>query len=252
MKWFNSLKLSLKITFSFLSITIAVGIMSIFTLLSVEDLRERSQEVSEVHFEGLRLLTHIAEAYPMMLVKTRDVILSETLTQRKQYAQQINKDERDIDDWTRQLASKLPSQEEQDLYKKYTVSLQEFHSLRITAIGLAIDEQELQQANQLIYGDLNKKAEELKTTLDKLIETKEKIAKKVQEDNDKVVQDAYLILLVFGFIVLAITVAIPFWIKGQISRPIEILEEKAERLALGDLEDTTFKLKGRNDEIGKL
>ncbi|WP_338814768.1 response regulator [Bernardetia sp. Wsw4-3y2] len=252
MKWFNSFKLSTKITISFLIITVVVGVMSVFTLISIEDLRERSKEVSEVHFEGLRLLTHIAEAYPMMLVKTRDVILSETLTQRKQYAQQITRDERDIDEWTRQLGSKLPSEKEQELYEKYTTSLQEFHSLRVTALGLAIDEQDLQQANQLIYGELNKKAEELKTTLDNLIETKEKIAAQVQEDNDKLVQQAYKTLGGFGGLVFLITIFIPFWIKGQISRPIEIMEEKAEQVALGNLENVEFKLRGRNDEIGKL
>jgi len=92
----------------------------------------------------------------------------------------------------------------------------------------------------------------LKNTLDDLIKTKEEIAAKVQEDNDKVVQKAYTNLGVFGFLVLLITVLIPFWIKSQVSKPIEIMEEKAEQVALGNLEAGEFKLRGRNDEIGKL
>jgi len=53
-------------------------------------------------------------------------------------------------------------------------------------------------------------------------------------------------------LVLLITVLIPFWIKSQVSKPIEIMEEKAEQVALGNLEAGEFKLRGRNDEIGKL
>jgi hypothetical protein len=104
----------------------------------------------------------------------------------------------------------------------------------------------------MIYGDLEKQSKDLKNTLDDLIKTKEEIAAQVQKDNDKVVQKAYTNLGGFGFLVLLITVLIPFWIKGQVSKPIEIMEEKAAQVALGDLNGVEFKLRGRNDEIGKL
>lgn len=252
MKWFNSFKLSTKITLSFLIITVMVGVMSFLTLQYINDMRKRSQQVSQVHFEGLRLLTHIGEAYPMTLVKTRDVILSDSLPQRRKYRDDIEEEEDKIKDWTKELGNKMTSQKEKELYIKFIESLKIFKELRRTALVYAIDDGDLQRAAHLVYGDLESQSKNLKSTLDDLIKTKEEIAAQVQEDNDNVVQKAYTNVSVFGFLVLLITILIPFWIKGQISRPIEILEEKAERLALGDLENTTFNLKGRNDEIGKL
>ncbi|WP_338761326.1 response regulator [Bernardetia sp. ABR2-2B] len=250
MKWLNSL--SSKITFSFLIITIMVGVMSALTLKYVEDLRERSEEISEVHFEGLRLLTHIAEAYPMTLVKTRDVILSDSLPQRKTYRMDIEEEEEKIKNWTEELGNKMTSEEEKELYTKFKESLKSFKDLRRAALVYAIDEGDLQRSSAMIYGNLENQSKELKSTLDNLIKTKEEIAKKVQTDNNKVVQKTFIYLGVFGGIVLLITIFIPFWIKGQISRPIEIMEEKAAQVALGDLNNVEFKLRGRNDEIGKL
>ncbi len=252
MNWFNSLKLSLKITFSFLIITVMVGVMSFFTLRFVTDLRERSQEVSEIHFEGLRLLTHIAEAYPMTLVRTRDVILSDSLIQREDYRTDIEENEEKIKDWTEKLESKMTSQKEKELYSNFTESLTEFKDLRRTTLVYAIDEGDLQRARTMIYGDLEKQSKNLKKILDDLIEAKEKIAIQVQKDNSQVVQETYTTLGIVVTIVLLITIIIPFWIRGQVSRPIEIMEEKAAQVALGNLENVEFKLRGRNDEIGKL
>lgn len=252
MKWFNSLKLSLKITFSFLIITVMVAIMSIVTWQYIDDLRERSEEVSQVHFEGLRLLTHIAEAYPMILVKTRDAVFSDSIPQRKTYRDEIEEDEDKIKEWTKSLGVKMTTQKEKELYDKYTTSLQEFKKLRRAALVYAIDEGDLQRANALIYGRLEEQSKDLKTTLDDLIKTKEEIAAQVQDDNNQVVKEVRINLAIFGIIIFIITLAIPFWIKGQISRPIEIMEEKAEQIALGNLEGGEFKLRGRNDEIGKL
>ena len=252
MKWLNSFKLSAKITFSFFVITVVVGIMSAFTLLYITDMRQRAQQVAKVDFEGLRLLTHIAEAYPMTLVKTRDIILSDSLPQRKTYRYEIEEEEAKIQEWTKDLGSKMLLDKEKELYTKYTESLKKFQQLRRAALVYAIDEGDLQRAKDLIYEDLEKQSKDLKTTLDNLIKTKEEITAQAQEENDKIVEKAFTNLGLLGFLVLLITVAIPFWIKGQISRPIEIMEEKAEQVALGNLENAKFKLKGRNDEIGKL
>ncbi len=226
--------------------------MSVLTLKYVEDLRERSHEISEVHFEGLRLLTHIAEAYPMTLVKTRDVILSDSLPQRKTFRLDIEEDEEKIKKWTEQLEGKMTSQAETELYSKFVASLKEFKDLRRAALVYAIDEGDLQRSSALIYGKLDRQSKELKATLDNLIETKEEIAAQVQTDNERVVRKTFTYLGIFGGLVLIITLIIPFWIRGQISRPIRIIEEKAEQVALGDLENVEFRLRGRNDEIGKL
>ncbi len=252
MEWFNSLKLSLKITFSFLIITVVVGIMSLFALHYITDLRERLKQVSEIHFEGLRLLTHIAEAYPMTLVKTRDIIFSDSIVQRSNYRKEIEEEELKIRDWTVKLESKMTSPEEKELYKKFTESLKAFNDLRRTALAYAIDMGDLQRANDLIYGDLEKQSKDLKTVLDDLIKAKEEIAIQVQKENDKVVDEAFTVIAIFGLSILIVTIVLPFWVREKISRPIEIIEEKAEQVALGNLENVEFKLRGRNDEIGKL
>jgi CheY-like chemotaxis protein/signal transduction histidine kinase/HAMP domain-containing protein len=252
MKWFNSFKLSTKITLSFLIITLVVVVMSALTLLYITDMRERSREVSEIHFEGLRLLTHIAEAYPMTLVKTRDVILSDSLPQRRKYRDDIEEEEDKIKDWTKALGDKMTSEKEQELYIKFTQSLKIFKELRRTVLVYAIDEGDLQRSAALIYGDLENQSKDLKNTLDDLIKTKEEISLKVQEDNDKVVTQASWNVSFLAVIVLVVTLVIPYWIRGQVSRPIEIMEEKAAQVALGNLEGVEFKLRGRNDEVGKL
>ena len=252
MEWFNSFKLSTKITFSFLIITFVVGLMSLFTLLDITNLRERSKEMAEVHFEGLRLLTHIAEAYPMTLVKTRDIISSDSLAQRKTLRYEIEEEEEKIREWTRLLEDKMTSPQEKELYAKFIESLKEFKTVRRATLVYAVDEGDLQRASNLIYSDLETKSADLKKVLDNLIKAKEEIANKVQAENDKVVTGTRWNVAIFGLSILIVSFVLPFWIREQISRPIEIMEEKAERLALGDLDGVEFQLKGRNDEIGKL
>ncbi|WP_027002229.1 response regulator [Hugenholtzia roseola] len=250
-KWFSNLNINAKLSFSYFFIVAMVVAMSYVALSDVERLRNRAEQVANKQFAGLKLLTHIAEAYPLTLTRTRDAIFAPQANQRSLFREEIFFLEKQIDTWSRELDSKLETDEERELFERYSKALNTFRKKRGEVLSIDNNSVESEAAlTKALYGDLQASSDELKNAIDDLIKKKEEVAEQSQAQNQATVREAYMTLLSLAAITILVIFVMWFVIKGYVSKPIEELEKSAAAVALGDL---NVHIKGhRNDEIGKL
>ncbi|MCC5943303.1 MAG: response regulator [Bernardetiaceae bacterium] len=253
MRWLNNnLRITYKLTFSYLIIALGVVLTGVFLLKDVQHLEETSNEMASKHFKAIKLLTHIAEAYPMTLSKTRDILLTENSSQKEIYRSQVQAYEQDILQWSRELEQYLTAENERKIYESYIKTLDDFKVRRIEVLRLAIEENKQAEAVAVLYGQLQDKSEKLKEIIDKLIDTKEKVAEKVQQDTQNTVRATFIKGGLGAGFILLLTFFMPFVVNYHISRPIMRLEEKAACIAVGDLNKDKVVNEARKDEIGRV
>jgi signal transduction histidine kinase/DNA-binding response OmpR family regulator/HAMP domain-containing protein len=250
-KWFSNLNINAKLSFSYFFIVAMVVSMSYVALSDIERLQNRAEQVANKQFAGLKLLTHIAEAYPLTLTRTRDAIFASQANQRSLFREEIFFLEKQIDTWSRELDSKLETKDERVLFERYEKALNTFRKKRAEVLSIDNKDAEAEAAlTKALYGDLQASSDDLKNAIDDLIKKKEEVAEEKQAQNQETVREAYRLLLSLAALTVLVIFLMWLVIKGYVSRPIEELEKSAAAVALGDLE---VRIKeDRNDEIGKL
>ncbi len=247
-EWFNNLKVTYKLTFSFSIVAVLVAIVGYLGWSDINLIKERSDLMYEKHLLGIRYLTHIAEAYPFTLVKTRDIILAANDIAQDTYRKEIFQLEGDIDEWSEELEKTMIEDEEKRVFEVYKNTMIEFRETRNELLLLASEDGKKDLATRMLYHELQSKADKLKKVIDKLIVLKEKLAASAQELNRTTAYEAIGTLLKLAILALALTVVIGVFVYYSISLPISQLENRSSRIAKGDL-DAKMKTT-RKDEIG--
>ena len=140
MEWFNNLKVTYKLTFSFSVVACLVAIVGYLGWSDINLIKERSDLMYEKHLLGIRYLTHIAEAYPFTLIKTRDIILAGNDIAQDTYRKEIFQLEGDIDEWSEELEKTLTEDEEKRVFEVYKNTIIEFRETRNELLLLASED----------------------------------------------------------------------------------------------------------------
>ncbi len=251
LKLFYNLKITQKLTLSYIIVLILVCWVGILGLLDINDLQKSSREIYEKHLIGISHITDIAETYPMILSKTRDILLTDDPIKQNEFERDTEALERELDDLNIQLKKTVQSGIEQDLYDNYLAALDEFTEGRSDIATLAISKNERGTSISLLYGTFTGRVTKLKKAIEKLINYKQDAAALAQKNNDLTVDDAYNTLFRFILAAVILTVIIAIFVYRDVSKPIQQLTQKANRIAAGEMSvEKTFVR--RQDEVGQV
>ncbi len=107
-------------------------------------------------------------------------------------------------------------------------------------------------AKALIFGDLQTAANNLQTTFDQIFEETSADAEATADDNVKTANIAFILMITIAAASIIIAVVLGVAISRMISKPINIVTEDAERLAIGDVDIISNSAGVGKDEIGRL
>jgi len=249
MSWFYNLKISLKLTISFLVIALIAGVVGIVGLTSIMNIDEADTLLYEKNTLGIKYSGDAASYYQRLKYNTAEIILLKDDSLRNDYVKNLSTFIASIDDRLEKYEEEILSQGDQQIFSGLKSQWQEFKSHMQSAIQY-IQNGEYDIAENTLLVDADKSGDAVRDYLVELVEYNEESAVERAEENTKLAASSITIMITIIIIGLIIAIILGLFIANIISKPIGKMVVAADKLAVGDL-DVEADIYTK-DEIGKL
>ena len=263
MKWFRDLKIGVKLLSSFLVVAAIAAVIGAIGIAELNSIHKSVEEISQDALPSVRSLLIIKEANTS--AKTAERTMFSQPGVQETYEKEAGNIKNSFVRADEAIAEyeKLPkTKEEAALWEEYKTYLDKWKTdqdefLRLAGELQNTDPQNKEAVNLLVekmkYQTLSVTSESYKTTwesINELVEMSIKAAEEADVHAEETKASAEKMLLIIIFSGLAAAVALGIFISKSISTPIRMLEQDAEKLALGDVA-VELRIDSK-DEIGSL
>ena len=249
MKWFNDLKLMVKILAGFALVTIIAVVIGIIAVTDLRDMQSADSELYQFNTTGIAELGRAASAFHRARLNLLNLSVAKTKSEMDSYATRL-KDL--VGEMTRAMDNyekTIQSRDGREMFLKYMNAYQRYAILRERAVGFAL-EGKSSEVVTLMRGDGQAAADDLKKIIDEMIDINIVLAGQTAENNRAISSSAARVLMVVLGLGIALAVALGVFIAHVISTGVKLLAAQAEIVATGDL--TVEVVPRSNDEVGQL
>lgn len=248
MKLFKDLKISAKLISSFVVVALIAGIVGIAGVVFINEINGADTQLYTLNTVGINKIANADINYQRIrfnLVKSMLDINNkdESIQKVKTYISKVE------DELAEYKTSAMVTEEDKKLFNDLTAKWEAFQE-HINTLLEDINNNNMEEAKTLLYGEAQTSADNMQTSFDNLFEYNVNAAKDKSESNDQLASNATLIMTTIIIIGVLLAIALGLVISRIISRPVNKMVEAANNLALGDVNvriDVNTK-----DEIGKL
>lgn len=251
MKWFYNLKISSKLLLSFIVVSIIAAIVGVVGITNIHAISASDSELYEKMTVPIGQVSEISTAFQRLRVDVRDILLSDNKATSKGYFENIAARQAIIDENLEKVNKTITSQEAQDLYDDL-VKKNEALNNQLDKIEELIEQDQKAQVIELMSatGASGIASKELEEAIVRFQAAKINEAKIQADANTGQATMATIIMSIVIAIGVITAMILGLFLTQMISRPMRLLTEAADKLAVGDVEvDIKAKTK---DEIGKL
>ena len=249
MKWFNNLKIGAKLVSTFVIVALLAGVVGIVGIFNIKQVNKNYTELYQNFGIATANIGKASTDFNSIRAATRDILLSDSAEDRKNYNNLIKDLDTDIQKNLKALYNSLKTEDGQKVYTELNENLNKYNEIRDRVINMSIAGQN-DEARKLFYKEGAEPAKLAKQYIDELFDLKEtggvQRAEEYARDTDTTV---YMMLSVVVIAVIA-AVILGIFISRIISVPVNKLVIAAEKIADGDL-NVEVKQNSR-DEIGML
>jgi methyl-accepting chemotaxis protein len=250
MKWFNNLKISVKLVSAFLLVALIAGVVGVFGVVNLQSVDEFYTEMNKEQTISLPVISDVARAYLKQMVIIRDLYIDKDKSLYQDYLNDFNDEEKIETESIELFKQAITSPEMQKEFDNLIKNLDEFDQLA-SEIFDEIKSNQMDKAYELIDGNNGKDlASAIQQSIDKLITMKkDESEKSAKENSAKANRDiaAMLIVLIVGVF---IAILLGIFISRIISKPVNLIAKAADKIATGDL-NVLININSK-DEIGNL
>lgn len=251
MKWFNDLKIAVKLLAGFILVALIAGVVG---LVGVIDLNRIVSNDTKLYVNVTVPISQMAElstAFHRIRVSLRDAVLADTEDEMDTAFSGLADRKQEITGLMPEIEKTLLTKEGQDVYKTFTDDLAAFYLVVDKIIALVKSNNDTQAINLMDeQAEGGRATKALQEDIDKLNELKNNIATDTYEQNVADGNAAMTTMIIVVAAAVVIAVLLGFFISSLISRPVGKLVKEADRIANGDL-DVSLDITAR-DEIGIL
>ncbi|WP_069998512.1 methyl-accepting chemotaxis protein [Cellulosilyticum sp. I15G10I2] len=248
MKWFNDLKIRVKIILCFIILALFTGVIGIIGISNMGTINQRGDDMYVNNFLPAQNLAGIQ----------RDLILVRSTYLLMLYEKDMTKFQQRVDDIAA-LAEKtnntltayekmIESDEERSLYNNLKTSLLTYREVRNEHINM-IRAGNFEEASVKI-SEFTKVREILDNDVENLIAYNQNVAKEMAELSTKDFKSQSFIMTIIIIVGVLLAIGLGLGVANMISKPLNHLLEAASKIADGDL-DVTINV-NTNDEVGIL
>ncbi|AEY66919.1 methyl-accepting chemotaxis protein [Clostridium sp. BNL1100] len=249
MKWFNNLKIGTKLVSTFIIVALLAGVVGIVGIINIKQVDKNYTELYENFGIATANIGKASTDFNSIRAVTRDILLSNSVEDKKNYSNQIKDLDKDVQLNLKELYDSLQTEEGQKAYKALNENLNKYNEIRDRVINMSIAGQN-EQAITLFYNEGAEPAKLAKQYIDELFDLKEtggvERSEEYSGDTDTTV---YMMVAVVVIAVIA-AVLLGILISRIISVPVNRLVIAAEKIADGDLNVDVKE--NSKDEIGML
>ncbi len=249
MKWFNNLKISVRILAGFIIVALiacAIGVIGIININNVSDLDTKMYQSMTAPMGDL---ISVINSYEEIRALVRDGVLAQNNSDILEYENKLKTESSTFDKSLSTFSNTLLTEEGKQLYKKLQDSKDKYIAVTEKILRLA-EENKDQEGIALLYSEGKAAASDMDSALKNLIDIKLKLAKDASNTNNQTASSSTnmaIIILAFGVL---IAVVLGIYISMSISRPVKKLVDLSNKIAEGDI-DVKIDVNTK-DEVGSL
>jgi methyl-accepting chemotaxis protein len=249
MKWFNNMKISVKLISSFLLVAIIAGVVGAIGIINLQKIDKDYTDLYINYGIANGDIGKISTQYQRARVNIRGLLLEAgSESDKKNYVNNINQYNKDISETLNRFEKSLQNEEAKLTFNSLKTHLEEYRPIEERIISLALANQ-TELAFEALKGAANI-TNLINDEIQKLFDMKVADGERESELNTKATISTITTMIIIVIIAMAVAVVLGLTISNTISRPVKDLVDAADQLAEGDL-DIRIDVKTK-DEIGML
>ncbi|MFZ5944952.1 MAG: methyl-accepting chemotaxis protein [Bacillota bacterium] len=249
MNWFYNMKLATKLVSSFILVAIIAGMVGAVGMINIRSVDDNGTLMYTNMTVPLSYSAEMAKLFQRIRVNTRDMILEDSEEGIQARYDTILLITEEINKLSNDFEKLILSDRMREAFDDFLATRQEFRSYLDELLKLSLANED-EKAFALIKGDMRKAADAQRDAIDNLVAIKVSDAKATAEKNDRIANQAMMIMGIFVGIGMAVAIGLGIFLSRIISKPIKQVVEASEKIASGDL-NVELKINTK-DEVGML
>ena len=251
MKWFSNLKISKKLIFSFVLISILCAAMGIFTSYNLKTISNSDTELYEQMTVPLKLIGEISTLFEQSRVKVNEAISAQSPAEIQEKTDEIQAIRNNVSDLLKQFETikltdnmKIAQEEFVESRKAYGAGLDKI-------VDLAKQNKDAEALAMIsTNGELSKAAAAEQAAIEKIMTVKVEEAKAKSVANTAAANRTIMITIIMAGVVFILSMIIGFYISGIITKPLNKVVHMLEEMSKGHLKERLHI--ETTDEIGMM
>ncbi|EPR12935.1 methyl-accepting chemotaxis protein [Ruminiclostridium papyrosolvens] len=249
MKWFNNLKIGTKLVSTFIIVALLAGVVGVVGIINIKQVDKNYTELYKNFGIATANIGKASTDFNSIRAVTRDILLSNSVEDKKNYSNQIKDLDKDVQLNLKELYDSLQTEEAQKAYTALNENLNKYNEIRDKVINMAIAGQN-DEALTLFYKEGTEPAKLAKQYIDELFDLKEKGGVERSEEYSRDTDTTVYMMLAVVMIAVIAAILLGIFISRIISVPVNKLVIAAKKIADGDLNVDVKE--NSKDEIGML
>ncbi|KUO77023.1 MAG: chemotaxis protein [Clostridia bacterium BRH_c25] len=249
MRWYYNMKIGVKLIIGFLIVAFIAGAIGAVGVINIRNIDALDTKLYETMTVPLGEMVIIAESYQRMRGNVKDILLSTSEAEIKDYETRIKERNEEFNNNLVSFEKTLLTEEGKKLtsdvfnYKKQ-------YDLIVNEVIKLVRENNRDQAINLINGDAEKIRSELEKANRRMMEIKVTAAKDTADGNTRTANAATMQTIIILIIGMVVSIFFGVFISASIKKPLNKLVDASKKIADGDL-DVTVDVDTK-DEVGVL
>ncbi len=249
MKWFYNLKIATKLLSGFVLVAAIAAVVGWFGITQMKTIDEADSRLYEKATVPLAQLQKISVAFQRSRINLREGFSAKTIEERKRFEKTIDELQSTIAEQLKGYEGTLISDEDKKTYEEFKKINLLYYNDMVEMLKL-VDAGKLTDAEALLDGDGFVHAKEADAQLTNIVELNISEGKEMSDTNSAIANSASTTMLIIILLGVLIAIGLGIFLSKIISKPLGLLSEAAEKLALGDV-DVNIK-QTTTDELGIL
>ena len=249
MKWFQNLKIGVKLTLSFALVALVAAGIGFVGMTSLMTADGNDEILYEKNMVPMSELAEMAVTFQRTRVNCQDLLLAHSPESRQVATENIAKFSKSVSDFADLYEKKIYTEAGRQEFDKFKQAWETYQT-QVKKIEAFAAAGKTDEATQVMEGAGKTSANELEESIDKLTRMKLALAKECYDKNNEAsARDISLMAILMGFGALA-SVLLGLFISRITSKPLKEALEATKRVSEGDL---TINVEAKsNDEVGQL
>ncbi len=245
----NNIKIGVKLIGGFLIVAMIAAAIGIFGVTNMKSADVRDTMLYEKATVPFEYVITMGNNFQRLRVNSRDIIRATTPEKVEQYAQRIKVLGDSLNIAAAQYEKTLITDAGKDVYKQFELAFNEYKGFLDQVVVLAKSQKDV-EAYAILDGDAQKVNQLVQNLIDKIVEQKLGIAKKLSEENTVKANATMTIMVITLIVGVLIAIILGISLAVSITKPLSQGVTMMLEMAKGHL-GTRLKM-NRKDEIGQL
>ncbi|RWU21101.1 methyl-accepting chemotaxis protein [Pseudomonas alkylphenolica] len=246
---FRTINIAWRASIGFSLVTALTAVLGIFALIKLEDMRESTRQISDDWLPGVMVLSQGAQNVQRIRALTLRIMISRDPATLEQNYSKIDVLKADTRKAMAEYEKTIILDEDRVLYERFKAAEAAYMALQVNVIDLSRKNQ-LDEARNLINGEMNPRADELSKALAELIELNNRGANQAAANSVDVFNSARSGVIAALLLVALASCVVAVSLIRSIVLPLRQSVQLAETVATGNL--TTPVVAIGNDEPARL